>query len=528
MDEKMRLTMHNGRAGKNGTYSSKHPDRNFNIENADHIDPEREKNNFYNHCYKKQHPDMTFEEAEKKFYEQNFSESLQARNEKNIAARHPERVIDMDTYRTAKRTCPEEQIIQIGRKDQTIEPELLKKIAQEQMKWESENFPNFKILDYALHTDETTPHIHKRGVWVAHDEHGQLTVGQSKALAEMRLSAPDPTKKYSKHNNAKMTYTKLCREHLEQLCIDHGLDIETTPKEHSKTGLSLEEYKARQEQDKALQAQREVAQAQKELYQQREKMAQISSEMERAKKTTLDTKKELNEAKNELKTVKTEKANLERMVADQQAMDKLLKNFNKYIRKANAIGDRVSDGHIELKKPVFGKDDEVSLGSVQTASWELGSLFKELRPVAEKLQQLEKDMSNNVKNQNSYIEKRANELFAEMSEQLRRDAAQTERELKAAKEKNKEAEEYKTRYRDLKDNEENYIRGTAETAANNKLNELYKSFDELSSDSEQRMRDFCSGIDLQDGRTVTEAFDDHETELLQAVKRKAMSIGFDR
>lgn len=37
----MRMTVHNGRAGKNGVYSPKHNDRQFDISSAEHIDPER-------------------------------------------------------------------------------------------------------------------------------------------------------------------------------------------------------------------------------------------------------------------------------------------------------------------------------------------------------------------------------------------------------------------------------------------------------------------------------------------------------
>ena len=33
----MKLTRHNGRAGKNGAYNPKHNDRSFNINNSDHI-----------------------------------------------------------------------------------------------------------------------------------------------------------------------------------------------------------------------------------------------------------------------------------------------------------------------------------------------------------------------------------------------------------------------------------------------------------------------------------------------------------
>ena len=34
----MKLTRHNGRTGKNGVYNPKHNDRQFDIDNSDHID----------------------------------------------------------------------------------------------------------------------------------------------------------------------------------------------------------------------------------------------------------------------------------------------------------------------------------------------------------------------------------------------------------------------------------------------------------------------------------------------------------
>lgn len=33
----MKLTKHNGRAGKNGVYNPKHNDRNFDVSNSEHI-----------------------------------------------------------------------------------------------------------------------------------------------------------------------------------------------------------------------------------------------------------------------------------------------------------------------------------------------------------------------------------------------------------------------------------------------------------------------------------------------------------
>lgn len=61
--------MHNARRGRYGAFSPKHNDRQFDISNAEHIDPERSKNNIYWHWLQKESPQVTFEEAEAAFYE---------------------------------------------------------------------------------------------------------------------------------------------------------------------------------------------------------------------------------------------------------------------------------------------------------------------------------------------------------------------------------------------------------------------------------------------------------------------------
>ena len=48
----MKLTRHNGRSGKNGTYNPRHNDRRFNVENSEHIDVERSGKNIYWDCYR--------------------------------------------------------------------------------------------------------------------------------------------------------------------------------------------------------------------------------------------------------------------------------------------------------------------------------------------------------------------------------------------------------------------------------------------------------------------------------------------
>lgn len=238
--KKMRVSNHNSRVGKNGVFSPKHNDRNFNLE-VEHIDKNKSKNNSYWMVYD---DCKNFEECEKEFYKNNFSNALEKKNEKHIKSRHKERIKTIDDYRTSPLTCPEETLYYIGDKSNTVNTNILQEIIQKQLEWESEEFPDVKYLNIAIHRDEEgADHIHARKVYIASDENGDLIVNQTKALANMGIERPDTSKPSSKFNNAKMTYTKLVREHFIELCKEYGLEIETEPKDKSKTGYSLEKYK---------------------------------------------------------------------------------------------------------------------------------------------------------------------------------------------------------------------------------------------------------------------------------------------
>ncbi len=280
MSDKFRVTYHNGRAGGKGVYLPQHNDRDK-IKSSDHIYLDRSAGNWYWNCYQDQN--ITFEQAEIRFYEKHFRQALDDHNRRAMEARHTERVKTMADYRKSKRTCPEETIIQIGCKGHTVDPKLLQRIVIEQINWETKRFPQCRVLDVALHVDETTPHIHRRCVWVAHDNEGREVVSQRRALDEMGVLEPDLTGTCGRHNNAKMTYTKLCRDHLMRLCIEHGLEIEVVPREHSQSGRELEEYKAQQALADAEQAYQDMESALLVLQQTQQKLEQIQQNISIAK-----------------------------------------------------------------------------------------------------------------------------------------------------------------------------------------------------------------------------------------------------
>lgn len=249
----MRATIHNGRTSHLGAFTPRHNDRNFNISHAEHIDPERVKNNRYWNWTG--NPETTFEAAEIAFYEKHIRQHLDAQNARYKAQRHAERVKSMDEYRKSPQTCPEEVILQIGKMGNTIPADMMARIIQEQINWEQKQFPGLKVLDVALHMDEQgAPHIHERRAWIYTDKEGNLAISQNKSLEQMGVELPNPDKPRGRFNNRKQTFSKICREHLLQICREHGLEIEEIPQEKSRSGRTLEDYQAGEAERRAAEA----------------------------------------------------------------------------------------------------------------------------------------------------------------------------------------------------------------------------------------------------------------------------------
>lgn len=255
----MRATIHNGRTSHLGAFTPKHNDRSFNISHAEHIDPERVKlNRYWNWTGK----EITFEDAERAFYEKHIRQHLDAQNARYKAQRHAERVKSMDEYRRSPQTCPEEVILMIGKAGDTIPADMMARIIQEQINWEQKQFPGLKVLDVALHMDEQgAPHIHERRAWVYTDKDGNTAISQNKSLEQMGIELPNPDRPRGRFNNRKQTFSRMCREHLLQICKEHGLEVEEIPQEKSRSGRTLEDYQAGEAEKRAADAKKRATEA---------------------------------------------------------------------------------------------------------------------------------------------------------------------------------------------------------------------------------------------------------------------------
>ena len=236
-DVYLKLTRHNGRAGAHGTYNPKHNDRSFNLANSEHIDPERAKGNIYWDCFHgfrsaldPQDPDdlgATFSDVERQFYETHYTAFVESQNERNAKIRHTERNRSIPDLLSSRKTCPEESIYQLGTLDEHASAEDLLNIVTEFIDEFKAKFGEYvHVLDWALHLDESTPHIHERHVFDCENKYGEVAPQQEKVLETLGFEPPDPDKPLSRRNNRKIAFDAACRKMLFEIAKRHGLDLE--------------------------------------------------------------------------------------------------------------------------------------------------------------------------------------------------------------------------------------------------------------------------------------------------------------
>lgn len=230
----MKLSRHNARSGKHGTFNPKHNDRKFDLENSEHIDAIRTKENIYWDCYQgfrfhenDEKANEGFEKIEKMYYASAYGNYVFGQNERNAKSRHFERNRTTDDIWANEKTCPEESVLQIGNIDGSASRDELLQIAVKFISELQEKYgDNIHILDWALHMDEATPHVHERHVFDCENRYGEKYPQQEKVLEKLGFELPFPDKKKGRNNNRKMTYDAECRNRLLEICKEHRVQVD--------------------------------------------------------------------------------------------------------------------------------------------------------------------------------------------------------------------------------------------------------------------------------------------------------------
>ena len=294
----MRSTQHSGRKHRTGkAYSSNHNDRKFSSE-ADNIDRKKTPDNIVWTWYDKFEtsedgsPLHSIDEVELVFYQERYGKQLASTNEKYIKTRHKERVKSMDAWRKQVKHAPEEVITQIGKMndhpDLNLFTECFKEYLDELEKWNKTHGNVMHILDWSLHQDEIgAPHTHIRRVWDYYNpKTKQFELGQEKALEAAGVPLPHPDKTPGRFNNRKMTFDAEMRIVWQNICKEHGLEIETIPLPKNEVGMSLDQ-KIRQNEEERRQKEIEAEQKLKDA-EEKKKALEIEEEKIRQQQQLLD------------------------------------------------------------------------------------------------------------------------------------------------------------------------------------------------------------------------------------------------
>ena len=357
----MKLTRHNGRAGKNGVYNPKHNDRNFNVENSEHIDPERLRQNVYWDCYQgfftpkteeeEQQMGARFEQVERAFYMNRYYDFCEAQNERNRKTGHTERNRDPEDLLKSKKTAPEESIIQIGTMEDHIPGDVLLEITAEFFIEFSRRFgEHVHILDWSLHMDEATPHIHERHVFDCENRYGEIAPQQERALEALDIPLPFPDKPPGKNNNRKITFDAICRTLLFDIAQKHDVHLEREPEYGGRAYLEKQDYI---------------------LMRQKEKLAEQSEELSQQSKDILINKMTLLEQEDTLEEQEGKIADRDRMIAEK---DEQLEDLTMKLNDVENLMDEVAD--IAYDKAVDAITAEVIIETQNQDIARLGSVRK--------------------------------------------------------------------------------------------------------------------------------------------------------
>ena len=232
----MKATLHIGKG------TGKHNDRTFDLNKATHIDQTRQNDNFYINRYLDD--TITFEECERRYFEENYSQWLEAQNEKYRKRRQYGYIRSIDNLIKAEKTQPKEMILQIGKKDNHTDKEvLLECVHQFNEEFNKRYGTNAHILDIAIHNDEATPHAHIRFICDYIDKDEIKKICTDKALKKLGIKPPKANVKTDRYNNALQTFTEQIRFIWNQIIKNHGIEIDDTVKNASQKHLTVLEYK---------------------------------------------------------------------------------------------------------------------------------------------------------------------------------------------------------------------------------------------------------------------------------------------
>lgn len=331
-----------------------HNDRNFEITQDSHIDISRTMYNTYGNIY--HDDDLSFKEVELQYYQEHYSDKLKALNDSAIKHRRRDRIQNMNQY--MHKHGPEELLLQIGGKDDYIDPTLFDVCVKEFLGEMEKYSSNCHILDFAIHLDEKTPHAHIRKVWDYTNEDGILEVSKDKALKELGFEPPCSDQPEGRYNNRAIAFDKMCREKWTQIAEEHGFILEKTTERQfnqDRQDMNIGDFKeemAKEDIELIRERSSSIKDLEKEYEEKRQELERRQKELE-AKEKEVEMlgervrQRALNRL-NELETIEGRISERERKLKElKKAKEKELKEISKLPSKSQRNLERATGEKIE-------------------------------------------------------------------------------------------------------------------------------------------------------------------------------------
>ncbi len=319
--------------------SAAHNDRDFEIDKASHIDIARSIENVYGNIYNDEN--LKFKDLEARYYKEHYSARLDEINKKAIKNHHSNLVQNMTKYMSNH--GPEELLLQIGGKNDYIDPDLFKSCVQDFLKEMEKYSEHCHILDYAIHFDEKTPHAHIRKVWDYTNESGNLDVSKDKALRALGIDVPYQDQPEGRFNCRSITFDKMCRDTWTKIAEEHGFVIEKTTER---------QFNPDREDMNIVQFKQEMAEEDLKLSQ--ERMAAIQELEREYNEKVVDFEKRKKELEEKEEEQKKEEARIKQRAAELSAQIVELK------QEIASLEDKVSERELALKRLQNAKKKELA------------------------------------------------------------------------------------------------------------------------------------------------------------------------
>ena len=210
--------------------SANHVSRDFDTTKAQHIDQSRIADDvIVSYC-----PTApTQKDAEIEWYRNRYQPTIDAINANYVSHHKKYKCTDAVKMYNSDKYRPEELILQIGDRNTTVTHDTAVQAMSDMVNYirdySTAHGNHIHVLDYGLHAEEASYHMHVRVVYDYQDDKGLYRINQNKALELSGIDLPHPDAAPDRYNNRKIAYDTMMRGKWQDIVQSYDYDVIREP-----------------------------------------------------------------------------------------------------------------------------------------------------------------------------------------------------------------------------------------------------------------------------------------------------------